>query len=169
MSEPFLGTIMAFGFNWPPIGWALCNGQLLSIAENDALFSLLGTTYGGDGVTTFGVPDLRGRSPLSVGQGPGLSMYSLGQKTGLESVTLIPLQMPSHNHTLVAAAAAATTNNPANAVLATAEVWTSVAPDSDMNGQAVQNTGGNLPHENRQPSLVVNFCIATQGIYPSQG
>jgi microcystin-dependent protein len=168
MSTPFIGTIMAFGFNYPPVGWVPCNGSLLQIADYDALFSLIGTTYGGDGITTFGVPDLRGRSPLSMGQGPGLSNYVQGQLSGTESVTLVPSQMPLHTHTLMATNAAATTNNPTGAVLATAEVWTDIAPDSNMLGTAVQNAGGNLPHENRQPSLVVNFCMATDGIFPSQ-
>lgn len=168
MSTPFIGTIMAFGFNFPPVGWVLCNGSLLQIAEYDALFSLIGTTYGGDGITTFGVPDLRGRSPLSMGQGPGLSPYTQGQATGTESVTLLATQMPAHTHTLMGTNAAPTTNNPNGAVLATADVWTNIAPDSNMLGTAVSLMGGNQPHENRQPSLVVNFCMATEGIYPSQ-
>jgi microcystin-dependent protein len=168
MSTPFIGTIIAFGFNFPPVGWVLCDGRLLQIAENDALFALIGTTYGGDGQTTFGVPDLRGRSPLSMGQGPGLSNYVQGQLSGTESVTLVPSQMPSHTHTLMATTSPATTNNPTGAVLATTEIWTDIAPDSNMLNTAVQNAGNSQPHENRQPSLVVNFCMATEGIFPSQ-
>lgn len=168
MSTPFIGTIMAFGFNFPPVGWVLCDGSLLQISQFDALYALIGTTYGGDGVNTFGVPDLRGRSPLSMGQGPGLSNYTQGQLSGTESVTLLQSQMPTHTHTLVATSNAAATNNPTGAVLATAEIWTDVAPDSNMLGSAVQQVGGNAPHENRQPSLVVNFCMATEGIFPSQ-
>lgn len=167
MADPFIGTIMAFGFNFPPVGWALCNGQLLSIAENDALFSLLGTTYGGDGVNTFGVPDLRGRSPLNVGTGPGLSTYALGQLSGTESVTLQLGQLPAHTHNLMASSAPGATNNPNNAVLGSAVIWSALAPDTNMLPTA--NVGGSQSHENRQPSLVVNYCIATQGIYPSQG
>lgn len=169
MSTPFIGTIMAFGFNFPPVGWVLCDGSLLPISQYDALYALIGTTYGGDGVNTFGVPDLRGRSPLSMGQGPGLSNYVQGQLSGTESVTLLPSQMPAHTHTLMATTAPASTNNPNGAVLATAEVWTDIAPDSNMLGTAVSLVGGNQPHENRQPFLVVNFCMATEGIFPSQG
>jgi microcystin-dependent protein len=166
--DPFIGTIMAFGFDYPPVGWVLCDGRLLQISEYDALFTLIGTTYGGDGQTTFGVPDLRGRSPLSMGQGPGLSQYTQGQLSGNESVTLQLSQMPSHPHTLMATASPATTNSASGAVLAAAEIWTSIAPDSSMLETTVQTTGGSQPHENRQPSLVVNFCMATEGIFPSQ-
>lgn len=169
MATPFIGLIQAFAFNFPPVGWVLCNGQLLQIAQYDALYSLIGTTYGGDGISTFGVPDLRGRSPLCIGQGAGLSNYVLGQMSGTESVTLQLSQLPAHNHTLLATTAAASTNNPTGAALASAEIWTDVAVDSNMANSVVQNTGGSQPHENRQPSLVINFCMATDGIYPSQG
>jgi microcystin-dependent protein len=148
------------------VGWALCNGQLLSIAENDALFSLLGTTYGGDGASTFGVPDLRGRSPVHVGTGGGLSTYVLGQLSGAESVTLQPGQLPAHTHNLMATSQPGATNDPTNAVLGSATIWSALAPDTNMLPTA--NVGGSQAHENRQPSIVVNYCIATQGIYPSQ-
>lgn len=169
MATPYIGLIQAFAFPFPPVGWVLCNGQLLQIAQYDALYSLIGTTYGGDGVSTFGVPDLRGRSPLGIGTGPGLSNYVLGQMTGTESVQLQLGQLPAHNHILGATTTPASTNNPNGAILASTDIWTDVAVDSSMANSVVQNTGNNQAHENRQPSLVINFCMATEGIYPSQG
>ena len=118
MSEPFLGQIMLVGFNFAPVGWALCNGQILSITQNTALFSLLGTTYGGNGTTTFALPDLRGRAAVGFGQGPGLSNYDLGQSTGTETVTLTVGQMPAHNHMVAANAANGNVSSPSGADLA---------------------------------------------------
>jgi microcystin-dependent protein len=167
--EPFLGQIQLFGFGWAPTGWALCNGQLLSISQNTALFSLLGTTYGGDGRVTFGLPDLRGRVPLGFGQGPGLSNYDLGELAGNESVTLVTQEIPSHNHG-VQGSATATSKSPANLVPAFNSAGSAYGdPDGTlMSGSMTQNTGNNQPHDNRQPYLGACYCIATEGIYPSR-
>jgi microcystin-dependent protein len=171
MSEPFLGEIRQFGFNFAPQGWAACSGQLMAIAQNTALFSLLGTTYGGNGTTTFALPDLRGRVGVNQGQGPGLSNYVLGEVTGAENVTLTSSQMPTHSHPLVANAGAASVNRPDGAVLA--RVGTSIyapAPDGTaMNQGAIGAAGGNQPFSLIQPLLATNFCIALQGIFPSRG
>lgn len=175
--EPYLGQIQLFGFNFPPRGWAFCHGQLLSITQNSALFALLGTTYGGDGVTTFGLPDLRGRVAIGHGQGPGLSIYDLGQQGGTESVTLLSNQMPAHTHQLMVSNAAGTTdvangNYLANGAVTIARGNTvpanlySTSQGGQLNQAAVGVQGGNLPHENRQPYLAMNYCIAVQGIFP---
>src|SRR3954469_3880608 len=132
MSEPFLSEIKIASFNFPPKGWALCNGQFLPINQNQALFSLLGTTYGGNGQTTFALPDLRGRVPLSQGQGPGLSSYSLGEQGGVENVTLISQQMPQHNHLVNATMATATDNKPAGNYLAVGGAYINTAPGAQM-------------------------------------
>src|SRR3569623_93679 len=150
MSSPFLGEIRAFGFNFAPKGWTMCNGQQLSIQQNAALFSLLGTQYGGNGVTTFALPDLRGRTAVNQGQGPGLSDYIIGEVTGTETVTLISTQMPQHNQHRAATYAAP---GGATVPLATAMIGLN---------------GGNQPHQNMQPYLVVTYCIALQGIFPSR-
>lgn len=170
MSEPFIGEIKMVGFAFAPRGYALCNGQLLPISQNTALYSLLGTTYGGNGQTTFALPDLRGRVPLHPGQGPGLSSYSLGQVSGVETVTLNAAQIPAHNHT-VNAATSATTKNPANSVPGATPAGSSYASAPDgttMNPSMITGGGAGQPHENRQPSLCVNFVIALEGIYPGQ-
>jgi microcystin-dependent protein len=178
MTSPFLGEIRVFGFNFNPRGWAFCNGGVLAIAQNTALFSILGTTYGGNGQTTFALPDLRGRVAIGPGQGPGLSPQSLGQTGGTETVTLSPTQMPQHNHVLNAA-----TLSPANAAqnvaAPTAQAYLGlsspnnlyidpVAPNTTLINSSVAATGGGQAHENRQPYLAVNFCIAVQGIFPSR-
>jgi microcystin-dependent protein len=172
MADPFLGEIRMFGGNFAPIGWALCAGQILPISQNTALFSLLGTTYGGNGTTTFALPDLRGRVPLSFGQGPGLSNYVLGQASGSENVTLISNQMPAHAHAVSAVAGnQGTSSHPNNQFLASsgsAVIYNAGPPDSSMNAGMIQNTGGNQPHPNLQPYLCLNFIIALQGIYPSR-
>ncbi|MDQ1357508.1 MAG: hypothetical protein QOE07_1185 [Acidimicrobiaceae bacterium] len=170
MSEPFLGEIRTFGFNFAPRGWAFCAGQLLAISQNTALFSLLGTTYGGNGQTTFALPDLRGRVGISVGQGPGLENYDLGEVNGAESVTLTPGQMPTHAHNVVANGGAASATRPGGAVPAqTAASSYAPAPDgTNMNPGMIANAGGSQPFDNRQPFLVLNFCIALQGIFPSR-
>jgi microcystin-dependent protein len=181
MADPFLGQIFMFGGNFAPRGWALCNGQLLAIASNTALFSILGTTYGGDGVTTFALPDLRGRAPLHPGQGPGLSSYVLGEVGGVESVTLVSTQMPAHNHTATvtinaAASPLSASDDPNNQVPAGGSgqsVYASV-PDGATKMNAAMTTtvvgtaGGSQPHENRQPFLCVNYIIALEGIFPSR-
>lgn len=166
--EPFIGQIMMFAGNFAPRGWAFCNGQLLSIAQNTALFSILGTTYGGDGKTTFALPDLRGRAPLHWGHGPGLSNRNLGESGGQEAVTLTVDQMPAHGHALNASDAAANVRQPTNAVLAQSESYTQSRPDVTLNPAAIGNTGGNLPHPNMQPFLGISFIIALQGIFPSR-
>jgi microcystin-dependent protein len=175
MSEPYLGEIIMFGGNFAPRGWALCNGQLLSIAQNSALFSILGTTYGGDGQTTFALPDLRGRAPLNWGQGPGLTPKAIGESSGSETVTLLQTQMPAHNHPVMA------NNQDGNSTGATGNLWaTSVDSNSQqvsaygtvanttMSPQAIGVAGGNQPHQNMQPYLCVSFIIALEGIYPSR-
>ena len=174
--DPFIGQIMMFAGNFAPRGWALCDGQLLPIQQNQALFSILGTTYGGDGRTTFALPDLRGRLPMHPGSGPGLSTYRLGEKGGEESVALQVAQMPAHNHApkLHAAGADANKRNPDGAALARVRNrrngYVAEAPDTDMVDGAVTDSdaGGDQPHENRQPYQCVHFIIALQGIFPSR-
>jgi microcystin-dependent protein len=176
MSEPFLGQVIAVGFNFAPVGWAFCNGALLSISQNDALYSLLGTTYGGDGVNTFGLPNLQGRVPVNQGTGPGLSNYVMGQVGGVESVNLSAGNLPTHTHTAGTANSAGSTNIPgSNTVLSnegpgTPQITTYVAfaNQQPLVGSTISNTGNSVPHENRQPLLAINFIIALQGIYPSQ-
>lgn len=172
MDTPFLGMIAMFGFNFAPRGWAFCNGQILPIAQNTALFSLLGTTYGGNGQTTFALPDLRGRVPVGQFQGPGLSDYSLGQVAGSETVTLISTQIPAHTHTLngiteAGTSATPTGNLPANTGALDKEYGTPGTLTA-MGAQAIGNTGGSQPHSNIQPYLAINYCIALQGIFPSR-
>ena len=169
MSEPFLGEIRMVGFNFAPHGWAMCNGQLLPISQNTALFSLLGTTYGGDGKTSFALPDLRGRAPIHTGQGAGLTVRDLGAAPGAETITLTSAQMPPHTHTLEANPANASTKHPAGAVLAADKTYSGPAsPPVAMSPAAIATTGGGGAHDNLQPSLTLNFIIALQGIFPSQ-
>jgi microcystin-dependent protein len=179
VSEPFLGEIRIFGFNFPPKGWASCAGQTLPINQNQALFSLLGTTYGGNGQTTFQLPDLQGRVVLSSGQGPGLSNRSLGEKQGSVSVALTTQQMPLHNHpanctNLPGSLTGNPLGNPANQVWAAdaGGVTQEYAPPSAtlqaMDPRAIGNAGSGLPHENQTPYLVINYSIALQGIFPSR-
>ncbi len=167
MAEPFIAQIMMFGGNFAPRGWAMCNGQILSIAQNTALFSLLGVTYGGDGQTTFGLPDLRGRVPVGFGQGPGLSPVILGQAAGVEFVALLQNQMPQHNHPISASNGAATGSRPGNAFLSAGGSY-STSADTTMNPAMVGISGGGQPHENRQPFLGINFIIALEGIFPAR-
>lgn len=177
MSQPYIGEIRMFGFGTrgAPTGWQACDGSLLAISEYDALFALIGTTYGGDGQVTFAVPDLRGRLPIHQGQGPGLSNYVLGQKAGSETVTLLQSQMPVHTHTMVATTAASTALTPANTLLPgtvsgdTFYVNTLTGNNAAaMSAQMVNQAGGNQPHENCMPTLTVQYCIALFGIFPSQ-
>lgn len=170
MSSPFLGQLLLFAGNFPPRGWAMCNGQLLSIAQNTALFSLLGTTYGGNGVSTFALPDLRGRVPLHLGQGPGLQDRVMGEASGVEAVTLIQQNMPAHSHTLAASSGIATTNTPAGNLIPTGQsrTFATGAAGATMSPQSIGTTGNSLPHENMQPYLVLNWVIALQGIFPSR-
>ena len=167
--DPYLGEIRIFGGNFAPLGWAFCAGQLLPIAQYDALFSLLGTTYGGDGQTTFGLPDLRGRAPIHAGQGPGLTNRTPGEMGGSEATTLTQAQLPAHTHVPLASPDAGTSTGPTDGVWAassTGDKQYAAAPDTAMNPATISATGGNQPHENRQPFLAANFIIALEGIYP---
>jgi len=166
--EPFIGQIQPFGFNFAPRGWAKCDGQILSIAQNTALFSLLGTTYGGDGRTTFALPDLRGRNGVHIGQGPGLSNVTWGERGGAETRTLTVLNLPSHGHA-INAKEEGTTDNPSGAFIAGdgTNAFGS-ASDTVMASTSVGNTGGNQPINIQNPYLGVNYCIALQGIFPSR-
>jgi len=167
MAEPFIGQLMLVPYNFAPRGWALCNGQILPIAQSTALFSLLGTTYGGNGQTTFGLPDLRGRVPISSGQGPGLANYDLGQVGGSESVTLTTNQMPAHNHTIACNSGDPNDSSPANRFASGGGSYNSGANAAMAQG-AASTVGGSQPHENRQPYLTLNWIIALEGIYPSR-
>jgi len=160
-----------FGGNFPPAGWAFCAGQILSIAEYETLFNLIGTTYGGDGQNTFALPDLRGRLPIHQGQGPGLSNFVIGQIGGTETVTLTTQQIPAHSHTPIAQSSAGTVASPANAVWAGSAIGEyagAVTPSSAMSANLVGSAGGSQPHENRMPFLAVNYIISLFGIFPSQ-
>jgi microcystin-dependent protein len=170
MAERYIGEIRMFGGNFAPAGWALCNGQLIPIAQNTALFSILGTTYGGNGVTTFGLPDLRQRMPMHAGSGPGLTPRDLGEQGGEQAVSLTLQQMPSHSHGMAASNTSASVQSPANALLA--KPITLSAPYHDAAGIApsptgpLGTTGGGTAHNNMQPYLVVNFIIALNGTFP---
>ncbi len=174
MSEQYLGEIRMTGFNFAPSGWALCNGQVLLITQYTALFSLLGTQYGGNGTTTFALPDLRGRVAIHQGTLTGGSAYTIGETGGVETVALTAATMPAHNHNLNASAAGGTQASPVGGYPAIESTGTSLdynataANPGLMNTGIVQNTGGGQPHENRQPFLVVNFIIALTGIFPSR-
>jgi microcystin-dependent protein len=170
MSDPFVGEIRTFGFNFAPQGWAMCNGQLLSISQNTALFSLLGTNYGGDGRSTFALPNLQSRVPIHQGQGAGLSPYVIGTAGGVESVSLTGSQGASHGHLIGASGGDATAGRPGGAVLArTADEIYGASPDgTTLNATTVQPSAGGTPHNNIQPYLVLNFCIALFGIFPSR-
>jgi microcystin-dependent protein len=170
-AEPYVGEIMMFAGNFAPQGWAFCDGQLLSIAQNTALFSLLGTYYGGDGQTTFALPDLRGRLPMHTGSGPGpgLSPRSLGESGGTESVTLSSTQMPAHSHPLQVDNANGTTASPVGTLLARDPSGTpayGVNATGTLSAQAIASAGGSQPHQNMPPFLAINYCISLYGIYP---
>ena len=175
MAEPFMGEIRMFGGNYAPRGWALCDGQLMGTGQNDALFSLLGTVYGGDGRTTFGLPDLRGRIPIHQGQGPGLPNYKLGHKAGAEKVKLSADEVPSHNHDLVASNQLGNAQSPTNHTMARLaggsgyKTASTVTLRPTMAGDAIAaHVGGGKSHNNMMPYLCVNFIIALFGIYPSR-
>jgi microcystin-dependent protein len=178
MSDPFIGEIRIFAGNFAPRGWAFCSGQLLPIAQNTALFSLLGTTYGGDGRTTMGLPNLQGRVPLHPGSGPGLTPRRLGERGGVQTATLTQAQMPSHTHAVTAAVLRATgntanTGDPRAHSLAAADTYNYEIPDVDMNADSLSDNisavGGGQGHENMPPYLVMKFIIALVGLYPSRG
>ena len=169
MSEPFLAEIRMVGFNFAPRGWAFCDGQILPIQQNQTLYSLLGTTYGGDGRTSFALPDLRGRTPIHVGASNGTS-HLLGSKSGEETVTLTEAEMPSHTHTLNATNTAGNSDQPENHVYAQASgnVYGAFGTANNLATESVSNAGGGQAHNNMQPYLAVNFCIALQGLFPSR-
>lgn len=189
--EAFISTILIWPPNFAPNGWALCAGQLLSISQNTALFSLLGTTYGGDGISTFGLPNLQSRIPIGAGQGPGLSLYNIGDTGGVESVTLAINTIPQHTHTatqslsvgLPAVTTSGTTNQPSPSVVPAAptdasrnpvNIYSNATPNQKLGQPSISGTisigltGNGVPHENRQPYLGVNYIIALQGIFPSR-
>ena len=175
MTDPFLAEIRMFAGNFAPNGWALCNGQLISISQNTALFSLLGTNYGGDGRVTFGLPDLQGAAPMQQGQGPGLSNRSLGETGGVDSVTLLTSEMPAHTHQVNAVDASGDATTPTNALWASAQlgrvgtnIYSSAAPSQMLNPLSTGITGGSQPHNNMPPYLGVTFIIALQGIFPQR-
>ena len=164
MAEPFLSEIRVFSFVFPPKGWATCDGQLLPINQNQGLFSLLGTTYGGDGRVNFALPDLRGRTPIHEGSG-----HTLGERAGQESHTLLLQELPSHEHLVMGLPGAGDSANPTGGVLAQGlNLYSQGAPTTTLHPSASKTVGGSQPHANMQPYLVLNFCIALQGIFPSQ-
>jgi microcystin-dependent protein len=168
-ANPFLGQVIPVPYNFAPVGWALCNGQLLSIGQNTALFSLLGTNFGGDGRTTFGLPNLQGSVAIAAGQGAGLSNYDVGQTGGADSVTLILNQLAAHTHGALAFGRAGDNKSPAGAVWAkptTDTPYGTSSPPGAMSAASTSIVGGGLPHENRQPYLVLNYIIALVGVFP---
>jgi microcystin-dependent protein len=172
MADPFLAEIRIFPFNFAPKGWAFCDGQILPLSQNTALFSLLGTTYGGDGKSNFALPNMQGNAPMHPGQGPGLSLHDLGETGGSETVTLLQSEIPSHNHTMMAQNQPAQLDAPApdrtisrssGGFAYKAAPYTTVVP---FNPSMLGPTGGDLPHNNMMPYLTLNFCIALQGVFP---
>ena len=173
MADPFVAEIRIFPFNFAPRGWAWCDGQLLPISQNTALFSLLGTTYGGNGKSNFALPDLQGRTPMHPGQGPGLSLHDLGETGGSETVQLLISEMPQHGHTMMANV------NPANlaapsparsfARTSPGQSYSATATLTPLADLAVRPVGGDQPHNNMQPYLTFYFCIALQGVFPPRG
>ncbi len=173
MSEPFVGEVRMFAGNFAPRGWAFCDGQLLAVSQNDALFSLLGTIYGGDGRTTFGLPDMRGRLAIHAGSGPGLSPRRLGAKAGSENETLTVNQLPSHTHDVHASNAAGSSTNPTGNFArdtAGSDIYIQdlSATNTALNSNAISNVGGSRSHTNLMPFLCINYIIALFGIYPSR-
>jgi microcystin-dependent protein len=170
MADPFVAEIRIFPFNFAPKGWAWCDGQLLPLSQNTALFSLLGTTYGGNGKSNFALPDLQGRAPMHPGQGPGLSLHDLGETGGSETVTLLESEIPSHTHALrVYASDPADRFSPAGSSLARSnngQAWGAASSLVALGSQALAPTGGDQPHNNLQPYLTFYFCIALQGVFP---
>jgi microcystin-dependent protein len=170
--NPFLAEIKIFAGNFAPRGWAFCEGQLLPISQNQALFSLLGTTYGGDGRTTFALPDLRGRTPIGPGNGPGLSSYREGQQGGQEHVTLTASEMPNHGHAVRAVNTVGNNADPTGRLLANTSgldrEYSNATANTSMSSSMIANAGGNQSHENRQPFLAIYYIIALQGVFPSR-
>ena len=171
MSDPYIGEIRMFAGSFAPAGWAFCDGQQMPISENDALFTLIGTTYGGDGQETFNLPDLQGRVPIHQGTGPGLGTYQIGEKAGVESVTLTTQQIPTHNHGWAASTGQGTSNTPQSNVTASPPVmklYRVGVPSDPMSPTIIQPSGGSQPHENLQPYLTISFIISLFGIFPRQ-
>ena len=180
--EVYLGTIQPFAFQFAPYGWALCAGQLMSIVQHQALFTLINTTYGGDGVTTFALPDLRGRTITGQGTMPGGSTYHMGQRMGIEQTTLLLPQMPAHNHVLIASTQGATAHQPSTGMIlagangsdptsgdaVTVNIYAPGSATTPLAPTTIGYTGGNQPFSIMQPYLVVNYCIAMQGLFPSR-
>jgi microcystin-dependent protein len=172
MGEPFVGEIRMFGGTFAPAGWAMCQGQSMAISENDTLFNLIGTTYGGDGQETFNLPDLQGRAPMHAGQGTGLQNYTIGEKAGVESVTLTAQQNPIHTHPMLASTEFGQQAQPGGAFFAQLSSGNTYTAPQDplvnLNANAVSAVGGSQPHENMQPYLVITFIISLFGVFPSQ-
>ncbi|HKV40301.1 MAG TPA: tail fiber protein [Blastocatellia bacterium] len=170
--DPFVAEIRIFPFNFPPKGWAFCDGQILPLSQNTALFSLLGTTYGGDGKSNFALPNMQGNTPMHPGQGPGLSLHDLGETGGSDTVSLLESEIPSHSHTMMASSSNGNRPTPAGTTLAKALNATPYLADNPLppivqfSDNAVAPAGGDQPHNNLQPYLTLNFCIALQGVYP---
>jgi microcystin-dependent protein len=173
MADPFVAEIRIFPFNFAPTGWAWCNGQILPISQNTALFALLGTTYGGDGKSTFALPNLQGSAPMHPGQGPGLSLHDLGETGGSDTVTLLESEIPAHSHALTASQAEAGVASPSGQLVAAGSGLNMYAPaagaTTQLNPSAAAPAGGDQPHNNMQPFLTFYFCIALQGVFPPRG
>ncbi|SIT83959.1 Microcystin-dependent protein [Yoonia rosea] len=173
--EPFLAQIILFGGNFAPRGWAFCDGQLLPISSNTALFSILGTEFGGDGRNTFALPDLRGRVPMHAGAGPGLTPRRIGDRVGLENVALVASQLPPHSHEMLVASAAAANNRAADDAIGRSDIYVNndmsdetTQPSIALNDRTIGSTGDGQRHENMQPTLCINYIIALQGLFPSR-
>jgi microcystin-dependent protein len=175
MSQPYVGQIIAVGFSFAPAGWLACNGQLIPISQYEVLFQLIGTTYGGDGQTTFALPNLCGRAVINQGQGQGLSNYVIGQQSGTEQVALTANQVGSHSHALMASTQTGSTNTPSSSVALAQNAQTLVnefstaAPTTTLAPSSISVSGSSVPHENRQPYLAINYIIAYEGVFPSRG
>jgi microcystin-dependent protein len=180
MSDPFVAEIRIFPFNFAPKGWAFCNGQLLPLSQNTALFSLLGTTYGGDGKSNFALPNMQGNVPMFFGQGPGLSLYDEGEVGGGDTVSLLQTEIPSHTHAVNATTGAGTVADPNGLMFADGDwsfqgssgkvqYYSTVAPTSQMSVNMIGLQGSSFPHNNMMPYLTLNFCIALQGVFPPRG
>lgn len=169
MADPFVAEIRIFPFNFAPRGWAWCDGQLLPLSQNTALFSLLGTTYGGNGQSNFALPDLQGRAPMHPGQGPGLSLHDLGEQGGSETVTLLQSEIPSHGHTVRTSPDPGELKSPSGSVIARSQegrIFGNAGANVNMNPSSLAPAGGDQPHNNMMPYLTCYFCIALQGVFP---
>ena len=174
MADPFVAEIRIFPFNFAPKGWAFCDGQLLPLSQNTALFSLLGTTYGGNGKSNFALPNMQGNAPMHPGQGPGLSLHDLGETGGSQTVSLLESEIPAHSHTMNASTQDGGDSHPQNNLLAQGiaigqYIASNTGPFVNLNPNALPPAGGDQPHNNMQPFLTLNFCIALQGVFPPRG